>query len=484
MTKKTILFCLILVSSLVSIAQPPKKFYNRYGGNGYDFAYDVKQTLDKGYIITGSTNSFGKGNTDMYLLKIDSMGQKKFETSFGGYSNDIGKSILELPDSSIVILGYTSSLGLGGYDIYLVKVDKTGNLLWQKTIGGSDWDFANSIQKTVDGGFIIAGSTYSFGYGNSDGYVLKTDGNGNVIWAKTFGGDKDDEFNSVIQSSDGGFVIAGCTKSYNDSFGDAWVFKLNSVGDSLYSESLGGNYYDYFSNVIELPNLNLYYVGANKSYKNDANSVNWQYLTDNSHNVLLNNFIGNTNTERYNSSAVGLNGMIVTVGYNNFLGTNSDGNIHVFYPNLSYYSYSPFGIEKTDELFSISRTADKGFVSVGNCFGNTSYLNDILFVKIDSLGSYGSSIIGVEEISSQGKSIHIFPNPTSDFININIHNFLNESEMNYRLIDINGKIVLSDVISDSNTYIKMEDIASGLYVIQIFNASTLFNSEKISIIKP
>jgi hypothetical protein len=480
--KNILLYILLLLAILVN-AQPPSKFYCRYGGNGYDVGYDVKQTLDNGYIITGSTSSFGQGNTDMYLLKLDSMGQRKFETSFGGYSNEIGKSIVQLLDSSFVIVGYTSSTGVGGYDIFLVKADKSGNLVWQKTIGGTDWDFAFSLQATTDGGFIIAGTTYSFGRGNADGYIIKTDANGDITWTKTYGGLKDDEFKSVIQTTDGNYALAGYTKSYNDSLGDAWVFKIGVNGDSIYSSSIGGLYSDYFNNVIELPNNNLYFVGANKSQTNGANTVNWRYSIDNTNVIVVNDFIGNTNIERYNSSSVGINGTIVTVGYNNYMGSYSDANIHVFTASLGYISYNPFGVENTDELFSISKTKDKGFVSIGTCFGNTSLLNDILFVKTDSLGKFGSSIIGIEEKNKEKIIMDFYPNPTNNYLNIDIPDIINYKKLNYQIIDINGRILLSNSIYQPKTTIELTGFASGLYFIQIYNSNILLNSSKISVIK-
>ena len=242
MCLKNILLYILLLLAIATNAQPPAKFYSTYGGNGYDVGYDVKQTLDGGYIITGSTSSFGQGNTDMYLLKLDSMGVKKFETSFGGVSNEIGKSVVQLIDSSYVIAGYTSSTGVGGYDVFLVKTDKTGAVLWQKTIGGADWDFAYSMEATADGGFIIAGTTYSYGRGNADGYVVKTDANGNVVWQKTYGGVNDDEFKSVIQTADGNYALTGYTKSYNDiDSGDVWIFKLDLNGDSTWCKFYGGS---------------------------------------------------------------------------------------------------------------------------------------------------------------------------------------------------------------------------------------------------
>ena len=474
---------LFLIIGIAVNAQPPSKFYCTYGGNGYDVGYDVKQTLDGGYIITGSTSSYGQGNTDMYLLKIDSMGQKVFQTTFGGVSNEIGKSVVQLLDSSYVMAGYTSSTGVGGYDVFLVKADKAGNLIWQKTIGGNDWDFANSMNATTDGGFIIAGTTYSYGHGNADGYVIKTDANGDTLWTKTFGGINDDEFKSVIQTSDGNYALTGYTKSYSDVLGDGWIFKLNQNGDSIYSKSVGGNYSDVLNNVIELPNTNLYFVGSNRSQTNGANTVNWRYVLDNINNTVINDFIGNTNPERYNSSAVGLNGTIVTVGYNNYTGTTSDANIHVFTSGLGYISYNPFGVETTDELFSVSKTKDKGFVSIGSSIGNTTLLSDILFVKTDSLGHYGNSIIGINESEEEIVSVNIYPNPVSEYVNIDFFNIQNLKQNNYQIIDINGQLILSSKIDSSNNRIDVSNLSSGLYFVKIYNAARLLKCVKISVIK-
>lgn len=483
MLMKQILFILLFVIGLSANAQPPLKFHCRYGGSGYDVGYDVKQTLDKGYIITGSTSSFGQGNTDVYLLKLDSMGQVKFQTSFGGFSNDIGKSIIALPDSGFIMVGYTSSSGIGGYDIFLVKADKYGALVWQKTIGGADWDFAHSMKQTSDGGFIIAGTTYSFGHGNADGYIVKTDASGNVQWSKTYGGKKDDEFKSVIQLTDGSYALAGYTKSYADSLGDAWIFKIDAAGDSIFSLKIGGNFEDCFNNVIQLPNNNLYFVGYNKSQTNGSNSVNWQYSIDNTNTIVLNNFIGNTNTERYNCSAVSIKGMVVSVGFNNYLGTNSDANIHVFNPDLSYYVYYPFGLEEKDELFSISPTKDKGFVGVGICFGSTSELNDILFVKTDSLGAYGSSIVGIKENYTEKVDIRLFPNPVSKILNINLPADENNN-LTYNLTSINGVNIISGGLSGNKNSIDIStlSLSNGLYFIEIYDSKRLVTKAKISII--
>ena len=301
---KLLVFISVFILGFVASAQPPKKFYCTYGGNGYDVGYDVKQTLDGGYAIVGSTSSFGQGNTDMYLLKLDSMGQKVFQTSFGGVSNEIGKSIVQLADSSYVMAGYTSSSGVGGYDVFLVKADKVGNLLWQKTIGGSDWDFANSLQATLDGGFIIAGTTYSYGKGNADGYIIKTDAMGDTTWTKTYGGLKDDEFKSVVELSDGNFAITGYTKSFNDSLGDVWAIKLNTSGDTLWRKFYGGVKEDFGNQIIEHPSGDFFIAGGTESF--GVNKMNGYVLhLDNNGNYIFQR-LDNTSSsyQSFNSIAI------------------------------------------------------------------------------------------------------------------------------------------------------------------------------------
>lgn len=481
---KTVFFIGLLFFTLITVAQAPRKFYTRIGGDGYDYGYDVKQTLDNGYIITGSTSSFGQGSTDVYLMKLDSMGQIKFQRALGNAGNEVGRSVVQLADSSFVVAGYTNSIGVGGYDIYLIKTDKDGNEIWHKTFGGPDWDFAYSLQATADGGFIIGGTTYSIGHGAADGYVLKTDANGNELWHKTYGGVNDDEFKSVIQTSDGNYALTGYTKSYNDvNYGDGWIFRINLNGDSIYSQSVGGNYEDRFNNLIQFPNGNLYLVGYNMSQTNGNNQVNWQYLTDINNNLIASNFIGNTNTERYNASCVGLNGTVVTVGYNNYLGSSSDANIHLYTLNLGYVAYYPFGIENTDELFSVYPTRDKGFAAVGTCIGSTSKLNDILFVKTDSIGNYGMNITGINEFINDVECI-TYPNPANDYLHIVLKTKSRAESFVYSLYDVEGHLVKSEKIETDNNILDIRNLDLGLYIIQIHSDSKqLIYSSKISIVK-
>lgn len=471
---KTLISILFLIIGLAANAQPPTKFYCTYGGSGYDVGYDVKQTLDGGYIITGSTSSYGMGNTDMYLLKIDSMGQKVFQTTFGGVSNEIGKSVVQLLDSSYVMAGYTSSSGVGGYDVFLVKTDKAGNLIWQKTIGGADWDFANSMNATTDGGFIIAGTTYSYGHGNADGYVIKTDANGDTTWTKTFGGANDDEFKSVIQTSDGNYALTGYTKSYNDvDSGDVWVYKLNTIGDSLWCKFFGGTKEDFGNEIMQHPNGSFNIVGGTQSLglgKLDA----YTFKIDNIGNLLWFGVDGvANNNETFNSLAFSKKDPNISAYAESeiFSGFGLQVKIFELSPANLYYNATEYGGVYADEIFKIISTKDKGYACVGYTYSYGAYQSNIFFLKIDSNLVGSQSIVSVNEIEPDNVQLSVYPNPTSNELNINMNIKMIVDKL--KLYNISGQEISISRRVISNQYNKitlnLEDLESGIYFLKYFD---------------
>lgn len=480
--KKTILLLILIGCAFLIKAQPPTKFFSTYGGNGYDIGYDVKQTLDNGYIITGSTSSFGQGNTDMYLLKLDSMGVKKFETSFGGVSNEVGKSVVQLADSSYVIAGYTSSTGVGGYDIFLVKTDKTGTLLWQKTIGGTDWDFAYSLQSTLDGGFIIAGTTYSYGRGNADGYIVKTDANGIVSWQKTYGGLNNDEFKSVIQTADGNYALTGYTKSYNDvDSGDVWVFKVDAIGDSTWCKFYGGSKEDFGNEIIEHPNSNLFVVGGTESFgigKLDGYALK----LDNVGSLLLHQEHGSSSfDEEFTSIKIaGRNqNFIGFMEKEYFTGYRLQIRLIEWTTNLNYSNATDYGSTDDDELYKLVSTKDKGYACVGYTNGFGSILTDIYLLKTDSNLVANTSLVSIKEIQANDMSIKKFPNPASS--EINFYSSKNLKNVEIKIFDSFGnEVSFMNYITFKNEnqiILNTENFESGIYFISISNSM-----EKIIII--
>ena len=201
-----------------------------YGGYAHDVANSIQQTSDGGYIVAGKTNSFGAGSSDVWVLKLDKDGNIQWQKTYGGHSIDEATSIQQTSDGGYIVAGYTWSFGAGGGGVWVLKLDKDGNIQWQKTYGGTDEDVASSIQQTSDGGYIVAGKTNSFGAGSSDVWVLKLDKDGNIQWQKTYGGPDGDEAHSIQQTSDGGYIVAGYTYSFGTRQG-AWVLKLDSNGN-------------------------------------------------------------------------------------------------------------------------------------------------------------------------------------------------------------------------------------------------------------
>jgi hypothetical protein len=197
----------------------------KIGGGGNDYGYCVRQTTDGGYIIAGYTNSFGAGLNDVYLIKTDTSGNPTWTQTFGGTSNDEGQSVRQTSDGGYIITGFTFSYGAGQDDIYLIKTDAGGNPTWTQTFGGANFDEGYSVRQTSDGGYLIGGTTQTFGGGGIDAYVVKTDASGTKQWDNTYGGPNQDDGQCADETTDGGFIIAG---SKFTTFNEFWLIKLGN----------------------------------------------------------------------------------------------------------------------------------------------------------------------------------------------------------------------------------------------------------------
>jgi hypothetical protein len=206
-------------------------FAKTYGGTGYEGAYSVQRTSDGGYIVAGYTESFGAGSADIFLIKTDANWNISWAKTYGGTYWDVARSVQQTSDGGYIVAGWTRSFGAGYYDIFLIKTDANGNIIWAKAYGGTNNDTAYSVQQTSDGGYIVAGRTGSFGAGGLDIFLIKTDANGNIQWAKTYGGTDWDEAFSVQQTSDGGYIVAGTTWSFGAGWFDIFLIKTDANGN-------------------------------------------------------------------------------------------------------------------------------------------------------------------------------------------------------------------------------------------------------------
>jgi len=212
-----------------------------FGGADDEYGYSVEQTTDGGYIIAGTTESFGAGMRDIMLIKTDADGDELWFQTFGGTDNEYGYGVQQTIDGGFVVTGSTMSFGEGNGDIWLINVDENANVLWSQTLGGGSWDEGRCVQQTTDGGYIVTGVSFNIGVGHHDAVLVRTDASGNVLWSQTLGGPIDDYGYSVQQTTDGGYIVAGTSSSFNGGILDAWLTKTDSGGNELWTQSLGGS---------------------------------------------------------------------------------------------------------------------------------------------------------------------------------------------------------------------------------------------------
>jgi len=236
------------------------------GGPEMDGGYSLIQTSDSAYVIAGVTKSFGAGDYDVYIVKLDANGNLQWTKTIGGPKDDRGFSLIQTSDGAYVIAGFTESFGAGGKDVYVVKLDAKGNLQWTKTIGGPKDDVGASLIQTSDGAYVIAGITESFGAGSEDVYVVKLDANGNLQWTKTIGGKKEDVGASLIQTSDGGYAITGSTSSFGAGEKDVYVVKLDAKGNLQWTKTIGETYDDVGRSLIQTSDGGYTIAGETRSF--------------------------------------------------------------------------------------------------------------------------------------------------------------------------------------------------------------------------
>jgi len=336
-----------------------------YGGPDWDRAFSIQQTSDGGYIVAGETWSFGAGDSDFWVLKLDRNGDVQWQKAYGGPSEEHVSSIQQTADGGYIVAGTTKSFffsgtwvlkldrngnvqwqktygGLSkgpvsiqqtadgeyivagkseGYDIWVLRLDRNGNPQWGKTYGGLGLGEALSIQQTSDGGYIVAGETWSFGAGDSDFWVLKLDRNGDVQWQKAYGGPSEEHVSSIQQTADGGYIVAGTTYSFAAGYTDIWVLKLDQSGNVQWQKTYGGPSWDKASSIQQTADGGYIVAGSTYSFgwdiwvlKLDANGdIGGCSLIGTSNatvsDTTLNKFAfsvgpGNTSASGQNSSAV------------------------------------------------------------------------------------------------------------------------------------------------------------------------------------
>ncbi|GEM_PF-835502 len=339
------------------------------GGAGDDSANSIVQTSEGGYIVAGYTNSYGAGNYDLYIIKLTSAGA--LDTSFGtggtltlgGAGNEQARSIIQTTDGGYALAGYSDSYGAGSTDVYIVKFTSVGALDTSfgtngtRTAGGNLDDAATSIVQTTDGGYAIAGNTYSYGAGGSDFYIIKFTSVGALDTSfgtggtRTVGGASTDIAKSIIQTTDGGYAAAGYTNSYGAGDYDAYVVKFTSAGDLDTSfgtggtRTIGGTAYDSAASIIQTTDGGYAFAGDTTSYGTLSSNFYIAKLT-------------------------------------------SSGALNTSFGTGGTLTVSSFG-STGDNANSIIQTTDGGYAVAGDPV--VMHYSDGFIIKLDTAGSMGSS---------------------------------------------------------------------------------------------
>jgi hypothetical protein len=231
------------------------KWTQAVGGINDEFGYSIDQTKDGSYIITGASTPLGEENENVYLVKMDSVGNVKWKKTIKGLEYSHGSSIIQTTGFGYAIGGYkeppTSVNGKPQYDFSIVKLDSAGNVQWNKIIGGAGAKSAYSLIQTKDGGFAVTGTIDSSSTRSKDIYVAKLDAMGNLQWTKNFGGSDEDVGADIVQCDDGGFAITGATKSSGEGGFDVYAAKLDATGKLLWTKTIGGNGDDEGESIVQ-----------------------------------------------------------------------------------------------------------------------------------------------------------------------------------------------------------------------------------------
>ncbi len=409
-----------------------KMWERTYGGSDWEglfyYTSDVKQTADSGYIIVAGTLSYGAGDKDAYIIKTNSNGDTLWTKTFGSVGVDYATGVEPTTDGGYVVSGWIEHDTLGAYDIFLNKLDGNGNMLWSKRYFEPGYYETGSLQKCSDGGYIIAAATQ----------LIKTDSAGNLLWEKPLG--ESAEF--VRQSSDGGFIICSTTDvNYSTKYYDIAVIKTDANGDTSSSvgswkRTFGGTRSDFGYGVWECADNGYIVTGTTCSYGWAASGFGcdiWLLKLDSTGTMLWNKTFGNIGSD------------------------------------LGRF---------------VQETKDGGYVITGEI--GTSFSSDVYLIKTNNLGEIDTNITSINNLFETNKDImvNVYPNPFSTSATIRINPVLlkNAKDISFAIYNLLGrevKIVKS--IENQQVTITRDNLPSGLYIYKIYSKKRIIYTGKLSI---
>jgi len=376
-----ILIYIILTMEGSALAQVKILWTKTFGGEKEDVGRSVQQTNDGGYIIAGYTSSYGDGKKKVWLIKTNAQGDSLWGKTFGGYGQDEGYSVQQTSDGGYIITGCTGSFGNGNSDVWLIKTNAQGDSLWSKTFGSYNFDEGYSVQQTNDGGYIIAGTTNSANISYYDLLLIKTDAQGNCLWSKILGEHNSyyEIARSVQQTNDGGYIIAGYTESFGNGLFDVWLIKTNAQGDILWSKTFGGYNHDEGFSVQQTSDGGYIITGSTSSFGNGLFDV-WLIKTNEQGDLIWSKTFGGSGYDYGWSVQQTNDGGYIIAGYTESSG-NGGKDIWVIKTNAQgdLIWNKTFGSGGDDIGYSVQQANDGGYIVAG------VYNSDVFLTKLAAI---------------------------------------------------------------------------------------------------
>lgn len=412
---KKIIFFLIILLILNSFAYLRAQWARTFGGSDYDsLNAPIQQTSDGGYIAAGVSYSYGSGGSDIWIMKFNSKGEVEWQKTYGASGYDEAFSIKQTNDGGYVVAGQATSFGAGNYDLWVLKLSQTGTVEWQKNYEGTEVDYATWIEQTSDGGYIAACVTSSFGAGAQDAWVLKLDSAGNIEWQKTYGGSDSDYAWSIQQSSDGGYIIAGETLSFGDESDNGWILKLSSSGDVEWQRIYGGSDKDWFSSIQQTSDGDYIVCGGSSSFGAGLGD-GWVLKLASNGDIEWQRTYGGTSDDSLYFIQQTEEGGYVVAGYSSSFGPRGEDTWVLKLSSGGDIEWQRiFGGSYSDVARSIEKTSDGGYIVGARSSSFGAGDSDFFIIKLDSDGNIDSSFCPLPaDTSASTSSTSISPESSS-----------------------------------------------------------------------
>ena len=361
-------------------SEPTEQWNKTFGGTFTELGFSVQQTSDGGYILVGYTTSYGAGGFDVYLVKTDSTGNMQWNKTFGGLFRDMGMSVQQTLDGGYIIAGLKDLKNDGIGDALLIKTDLNGVQEWNRTFGEPNHhDWANCVKQTSDGGYILTGVTSSYDVGSAEVWLIKTNSTGIQIWNKTFGGLGSDLANSVEQTIDGGYILTGYTATNQD----ALLIKTDSNGNLEWEKTFGGTDI-YQANSVQQTTEGGYILGGHIDSRGAGIDDAWLIKTDSNGDQQWNKTFGGAYDDRIDSIRQTLDGGYILAGWTNLKGSVQEYAWLIKTDSNGFQQWEmTFGMSN-ERGHSVQQTSDGGYILAGETWANGLVYSDAWLIKVSS----------------------------------------------------------------------------------------------------